>query len=111
MNSRFSWAKLPLALTRVRFSHLPINIYCVKIKNEHNGQTVTTEIDSGDTLLALKKQIERSFGIPVKHQRLGKPFTQEYPDTTPLDTCYELGKQLAHLYEKNDTLSVNYTHE
>jgi hypothetical protein len=106
MNSRFSWAKLPLALTRVRFSHLPINIYRLKIKNEQTGQTVTTEIDSGDTLFILKKQIERSFGIPIQKQKLGNPFTQEHSDKTVLDTRYELGKKLAQLYEANDALTV-----
>jgi hypothetical protein len=67
---------------------------------------VTTEIDSGDTLLILKKQIERSFGIPVQKQKLGKPFTKEHLDTTLLDTQFELGKELAQLYEKNDALTV-----
>ncbi len=106
MNSRFFLAKFPLALTRVRLSALPIQIYVLKIKNEHTGQTVETEIDSGDTVLCLKKQIERSFGIPIRKQKLGKPFTQEYSDKTCLSPRHELGKQLAKLYDIDDALTV-----
>lgn len=78
----------------------------LKIKNEHTGQTITTEIDSGDTVLALKKQIERTFGIPIKKQKLGNPFTHEHRDTSCLDTRHELGKKLAKLYDTNSALSV-----